>query len=96
MQNFFFFKIVFEPVYQSKASKYRKGLTYSKNRVNTKNIQQIHKKTTKKRPQHKIRIHKTTKREQKGTKMQQRINWKTRFKIAIQEFPSGSVINESD
>ena len=68
--------------YQAKAIRYGKGLTYLNNRATTNQNQTIHSQKLKKRGhKHKIKgNHPTEKRkEQKGN----RINWKTRFKMAI-------------
>ena len=67
--------------YQAKASRYRKGLTYLKNRtkqIKTKHY--IHKKL--KRTQKKNK-RKSSNQKKKRTKEKRRINWKTKFKMAI-------------
>ena len=69
--------------YQTKVSRYRKGLTYLKNRAITNQNQTIHSQKLKRRGhKHKIRGNHSAK-EKKGTKETQRIKWKTSFKMAI-------------
>ena len=72
--------------YQSKASRYRKGLTYLKNRVTTNQKHTIDSQKPKRR-EHKYNTkenHQTTKgKTKKGTMKKYKINGKTRFKMAI-------------
>ena len=75
--------------YQSKASRYRKGLTYLKNRVTAYRKS----KTDSQKPKRKELKYKTienhkrkNKKKMKGTKKKYNINWKTRFKMAINTY----------
>ena len=83
--------------YQSKASRYRKGLTYFTNRVSKNQKHTIgsqkpkrreHKHTTKKiiKPQ-------KEKQKMKGTRKKYKINGKTRFKMAIHTYLSVITLN---
>ena len=67
--------------YKAKASRYRKGLSYWKNKATT-NQKPINTftKTKKKKTEHK---NKSSNQKKKGTKEKHKINWKTRFKMAI-------------
>ena len=73
---------------QAKASRYRKGLTYLKNRKTTNKKQTLHSQKLKRRVyKHKIkRNHPTTKK--KGSEGKYRIKWKIRFKMAINTYLS--------
>ena len=68
---------MFEPIdYQSKASRYRKGLTYLKNRVTTNQKHTVDSQKPKRR-EHKHKIkgnHQTTKRKTKRERMEYRRN----------------------
>ena len=78
--------------YQAKASSYRKGLTYLKTKQLQTKPNNAFTKTKKKRHKHKIKgNHPTTKK--KGTKEKHRINWKTRFKMAINTYLSIITLN---
>ena len=70
---------------QAKASRYRKGLMYLKNRATTNQNQTIHPQKLKRRHKHKM---KSSNQKKKGTKEQYRINWKTRVKKAINTYLS--------
>ena len=82
--------------YQSKARRYRKGLTYLKNRATTNQKHAIDSRKPKIR-EHKHKIkgnHQTTKRnKEKETKNKHRINWKTRFEMAINTYVSIITLN---
>ena len=76
--------------YQSKASIYRKGLTYLNNVVTTNKKHTIDSQKPKKtehkcntKGNHQTIKGKTKKIKTKGTKKIYKLNWKTRFKIAI-------------
>ena len=64
--------------YQAKASRYRKGLTYLKNRATTNQNQTLHSQKLKRKVlKHKINgNHQTQKRKEE----KHRINWKSRLK----------------
>ena len=64
--------------YQAKASRYKKGLTYLKNRATTNQKQTIHSQKLRGK-KHKRK----SSNQKKGTKEKYKINWKTRFKVAI-------------
>ena len=69
--------------YQSIASKYRKGLTCLKNRASTNQNQTIHSQKLKRRVhKHQLKGNHPTKKR-KEPKDRHRINWKTRFEMAI-------------
>ena len=71
--------------YQAKASRYRKGLTYLKNRATTNHNWTLHSQKLKRKVlKHKINGNHPTKRK----KEKHRINWKTRFKMAINTYLS--------
>ena len=80
--------------YQSKTSKYRKGLTYLKNKVTTKQKHTTDSQEPKRR-EHKQekKIIKPQKRKQKGTKKKHKIKGKTRFKMAINTYLSRITLN---
>ena len=79
--------------YQAKASRYRKGLKYLKNRATTNQNQTLHSQKLKRKGcKHKINGNYPTKK-QKGTKEKHRINWKTRFKMAINTYLSIIALN---
>ena len=68
--------------YQAKASRYRKQLTYLKNRATTNQNQTIHSQKLKiKGQKHKKGNNPTAKKEQEQRKNIE--NWKTRFKMEI-------------
>ena len=72
--------------YQAKASRYRKGLTCLKNRATTKQNWTLHSQKLKRRVlKHKINGNQPT---QKRNEEKHRINWKTRFKMAINTYLS--------
>ena len=77
--------------YQANAGRYRKGLTYLKNRATTIQNQTLHSQKLK-RKVHKHKI-KSSSQKMKGTKEKQRINWKTRFKMAINTYLSTITLN---
>ena len=80
--------------HQAKASRYRKGLTYLKNRATTNQNQTLHSQKLKRRGhKHKIKGNHLTKK--KGTKGEHRINWKTKFKMAINSYLSIITLNVS-
>ena len=76
--------------YQAKARRYRKGLTYLKNKATTTNQNQtLHsQKLKRKGHKHKRKGNHPTKKREKGTKEKHRINWKTRFKMVISRVPT--------
>ena len=77
----FFFRICISLYdYQSKASRYKKGLTYLQNKATTNQTQIIH---SQKQEDISIKGYHPTKKKEKGTKEKHRINRKTRFKMAI-------------
>ena len=83
--------------YQSKASRYRMGLTYLKNRIATNQKHTIDSQKPKRR-EHKCNTkenHQTTKgkMKKKGTKKKCKINWKTWFKMAINTYLSIITLN---
>ena len=72
--------------YQAKASRYRKGLTYLKNRATTNQSQMLHsQKLKRKLHKNKIKGNHPTKKKRKEQR-RNRINWKTRFKMAINTY----------
>ena len=78
--------------YQAKASRYRKGLTCLKNRASTNQNQTSHSQTLKRKVlKHEINGNHSTKKERKKEK--HRINWKTRFKMAINTYLSIITLN---
>ena len=79
--------------YQAKASRYRKGLTCLKNRATTNQNQILHsQKLRRKGHEHKINgNHPNQKRKEE--KKKHRINWKTRFKMAINTYLSIITLN---
>ena len=76
--------------YQAKASRYRKELTYLKNRATTNQNQTLHSQKLKRKVlKHKInRNHPTKKRKENH-----RVNWKTRFEMAIKKHLSIITLN---
>ena len=77
--------------YQTKASRYRKGLTYLKNRATTNQNQTLHSQKLKRKVfKHKINENHPTK---KRKKRESSINWKTRFKMAINTYLSIITLN---
>ena len=77
--------------YQSKASRYRKGLTHLKNRATTNQKQTID--SQKPKRGHKCK-RKSSNHTQKRTKKKYRINWKIRFKqITINTYVSIITLN---
>ena len=65
-------------LYQSKASRYKKGLTYLKSKANTNQKQAIFSKNQKEEDTS-INKRKSSNHEKKLTKKKHRIFWKTRF-----------------
>ena len=77
--------------YQAKTHNYRKGLTYLKNRATTNQNQTLHSQKLKRKVlKHKINGNHPT---QKRRKEKHRINWKTRFKMAINTYLSIITLN---
>ena len=76
-----------------KVSRYRKELTYLKNRVTTNQNRTLHSQNVKRKVlKHKINgNHPTTKKKRRKEK--NRINWKTRFKMAITKHLSIIILN---
>ena len=81
--------------HQSKASRYRKGLTYLKNRVTTyqKHTADSQKPKRRERNYNTEENHQTTKGKTKRTKKKYKINGKTRFKMAINTYLSIITLN---
>ena len=78
--------------YHAKASRSRKGLTFLKNRANTNQNQTIHSQKLKRRGhKHKIKGNHPTKKRKEQRR--NRINWKTRFKMAINTYLSIITLN---
>ena len=78
--------------YQAKASRYKKGLTYLKNRASTNQNQIIHSQKLKVRGHiHKIKGNYQTRKER--NKEKHRLNWKTRFKVAVNTYLSMITLN---
>ena len=74
--------------YQAKVSLYRKELIYLKNRAMTNQNQTLYSQKLKiKVLRHKINK-KSSNQKKKGRKEKHRINWKTRFKMAINTYLS--------
>ena len=69
---------------QAKASRYRKGLTYLKNRATTNKTKQYIHKNKGRGPRHKIKGNYPTKKRKEQRR--NKINWKIRFKMAIKTF----------
>ena len=75
-----------------KPSRYRKGLTYLKNRATTNQNQTLPSQNLKRKVlKHKISGDHPTKKKKKKEK--HRINWKTRFKMAINTYLSIITLN---
>ena len=95
---FFFRMCLILHDYQSKASRYSNGLTYLKNRVTTNEKHTIDSQKQKEddsaQYKRKPSNHKR-KKKKKGTKKEYKINWKTRFKMAINTYLSIIVLNVS-
>ena len=64
-----------------------------KNRATTNQNQKIHSQKLKSRHKHKIKGNHPTEKRKKGTKEKHRINWKTRFKMAINAYLSIITLN---
>ena len=77
--------------YQAKASRYKKRLTYLKNRATTNQNQILHSRKLKRRG-YKYKG-KSSKQKKKERKEKHRIIWKTRFKIAINTYLSIIILN---
>ena len=78
--------------YQAKASRYRKGLTYLKNRATANQNQTLHPQKLKRKVfKHKINGNHTTRKIKEEKK--NRINWETRFKTAINTYLSIVTLN---
>ena len=93
--DFFFIYIMCLRLYdhQVKASRYRKGLTYLKNRANIIQNQTLHSQKLKRwGHKHKTKGNHTTKKK-KRIKEKHRINWITRFKMAINTYLSIITLN---
>ena len=89
---FFFFFLVCLSLYdcQAKASRYKKGFTYLKNRATTNQNQILHsQKLKRKGHKHQIKGNHPTKER----KEQRRLNWKTSFKMAINTYLSIITLN---
>ena len=71
--------------FQAKASRYRKGLTYLKNRATTNQKQTLH---SQKEKDTSIKEKKVLQPKKKGIKEKTRINQKTRFRMAIRIYLS--------
>ena len=69
--------------YQSKTSRHRKGFTYLKNRATASQKHTIESQKPERKHKHK---RKSSNHKKKGTKKKHRINWKTRFKMAINTY----------
>ena len=79
--------------YQAKASRYRKELTYLKNRATTNQNQTLHSQKLKRKVlKRKINGNHPNKKK-KGTKEKHRINWETRFKMVINTYLSIIALN---
>ena len=81
--------------YRSRASRYRKGLTYLKNRATTNQNPTTHSQKLKRR-EHNNKIkgnYPTKKKTKKGTKERHRINWETKFKMAMNTYLSVITFN---
>ena len=75
--------------HQAKASRYRKGLTYLKNRAITDQNQTLYSQKLKRKiEKHKLNGNHPTKKKKKERKEKHSINWKTRFKMAINTYLS--------
>ena len=86
--------------YQAKASRYRKGLMCLKNRATTNQNQTSHSQKLKRKVlkhkingKHPIKKKKKKERKKKRRKEKHRINWKTRFKMAINTYLSIITLN---
>ena len=83
--------------YQAEVSRYRKGLTYLENRATTNQKQALHSQKLKRKAQkHKINGNIPTKKKKEKKRKKQRrnrINWKTRFKKAINTYLSIITLN---
>ena len=78
--------------YQAKASKYRKGLTYLEKRATINQKQILHSQKLKRKGQkHKIKGNHPTKKRKEQRR--NRINWKTKFKMAINTYLSIITLN---
>ena len=77
--------------HQAKASRYRKGLTYLKNKATTnQNLTSHSQKLKRKALKHKVNgNHPTKKRKEE----KHRIHWKTRFKMAINTYLPIIILN---
>ena len=77
--------------YQAKASRYRKGLKYLKNRATANQNGTLHSQKLKRKVlMHKINGNHPT---QKRTEKKHRINWKTRSKMEINTYLSTITLN---
>ena len=74
--------------YQAKASRYWKGLTYLKNRATTNQNWTLHSQKLKS-----IQTENKWKSSNQKKKEKYRINWKTRFKMAINTYLSIIILN---
>ena len=81
--------------YQAKASRYSKGSTYLKNRATTNQNQTLHSQKMK-RKLLKQKINGNHPNKKKGRMEKQRINWKTRFKMAINTYLSITTLNVNE
>ena len=68
--------------HQAKASRYRKGFTYLKNRATTNPNQTLHSQKLKRRG-HKDKMKGNHPTKIRKEQRRNRINWKTRFKVSI-------------
>ena len=79
--------------YQSKESRYRKGLTYLKYRATTNQKHKIESQKPKRRERKYKSKSSNHKKRKKGTKKKHRINWKIKFKMAINIYVSIITLN---
>ena len=75
---------------QAKASRYRKRLIHLKNRATTNQNQTVHSQKLKRRHKHNIKGNHTSK---KNEQRRNRINWKTKIKMAVNTYLSIITLN---